>query len=131
MTNSNGGLLGETGSLMLCQERVCNQKKKPNKVLWWIRNSFLVGGVLFEVSDNVSTVLGVGDTSEGHSVSGGIVSRGFQVLVEGTVSPGLVTETLEGTGVGESFLLGGEGAVCVLEQGASAMSTHTVADSAE
>jgi len=90
-----------------------------------------VGGVLFEVSDNISAVLAVGDTSECHSVSGGVVSWGFQVLVERGVSPGLVTESLEGTGVGESFLLCGIGAECVLEHGTSAVSTHAVADSAE
>ena len=43
--------------------------------------------VLLEVSDDVSALLGVGDTSEGHCVTGGVIGWGLKVLVEGVVVP--------------------------------------------
>ena len=43
--------------------------------------------LLLEVGDEVTAVLGVGDTSEGHGVSRSVVSGRLQVLIEGLVDP--------------------------------------------
>ena len=61
-------------------------------------------GCLLEVSNEISTFLGVGDTSKGHSVTGCVVGGGLEVLIEVIVGPLLVLDTLEGTGVNEAFL---------------------------
>ena len=50
--------------------------------------------LLLEVSDEVASVLGVGDTSEGHSVTGSVVGGRLEVLIEGLVAPLALTGQL-------------------------------------
>lgn len=67
-------------------------------------NSFLIGAicsgcscVALEVSDNIISVFGVGNTSEGHGVTGCVVSGGLEVLSEVSVGPLLSGDSLKGT----------------------------------
>lgn len=87
--------------------------------------------VLLEVGNDIGALLGVGDTGEGHSVTGGVISWGLQVFVEGAVGPLLAGDGLESGGVGEAFLGGGGSTVGTLQVGASAVGGHGVADSAK
>ena len=86
-----------------------------------------------KVGDNIGAVLGVGKTSEGHCVSGCVVSGRFQVLVQVSVGPLLAIrlELSQGTGVAEAVLGGGHRSVDSLEVGSLAVGGKVVAHSAQ
>ena len=87
--------------------------------------------VLLEVSNHISSVLGVGDTGESHGITWSVIGWGLEIFVEITVSPLLALESLESAGVSKSILGGWIRSIGSLEEWTSVVRLEVVADSAQ
>ena len=84
-----------------------------------------------EIGNDISAILGVGNSGESHGVARSVISGGLEVLVQGAVFPGLALQTLQCARVGETLLRGGITSIGTFKVRASAVSIEAMADCAE